>query len=144
MCRPTCEEMLTELEDAKDIFRMATPRPISSATFESGGLLTPAFARNVPRLSFLCGSGGLTAFSFGGVSRNAGVVASDDSSEVGYGWYPGIFARCCEASSAASLREIAEAFLWAVLKVNFDFGAKEAFVASSFSFSALMAYRQTH
>lgn len=38
---------------------------------------------------------------------------------------------------------MAEAFLWAVLKVNFDFGAKEAFVASSFSFNALMAYTQT-
>lgn len=86
MWSPACDEMFTEFEDAKDIFRMADPRPFSCAPFESGWLLTPAFARNVPKLSFLCGSVGLAAFSFGGVSRNAGVVASEDSSEVGYGW----------------------------------------------------------
>lgn len=78
--------MFTALEDANDIFRMADSRPFSCAPFESGAILTPAFARKVPKLSFLCGSMGLAAFSFGGVSRYAGVLASDESSEVGNGW----------------------------------------------------------
>lgn len=37
--------------------------------------------------------------------------------------------RCADAISAASVREMADGFLRAVLKVNFDFGANVARVS---------------
>ena len=53
--------------------------------------------------------------------------------------YPGRDRRCWDASSAASLRDIADAFLRAVLKENLDFGTKTARISISFSFRAFMA-----
>ena len=47
--------------------------------------------------------------------------------------------RWADASSAASVREMADAFLRVVLNVNLAFGANAARVSLSFSDSALMA-----
>jgi hypothetical protein len=66
------------------------------------------------------------------------VVAIDDSfDERRPGPRPG---RDCAASSAASLNEIAELFLFVVLNLNLLFGANLARASSNFSVSALMAY----
>lgn len=64
------------------------------------------------------------------------MVAIEDSSDGGSGRYPGRDMRCAEASSAASLRDIAEEFF---LKANLDFGISLVRVVASSSFRALIA-----
>lgn len=56
--------------------------------------------------------------------------------------YPITFGRCCAASSAASVSEMADAF-FRVLKLNFALGARAVRVSWSFSERALMAWMLT-
>lgn len=63
----------------------------------------------------------------------------DEAGEVFPDWYPGTFLRFCAASSAASLSEMADGFLRAVLKENLGRGANWALVSANFSWSALIA-----
>ena len=72
------DEMLTEFKDAKDGLWILAICGSSEEDLESKGLLTPAFARKVPRQSFLGGSEGRMLVSFGGVSRYVGVVANEE------------------------------------------------------------------
>lgn len=131
--------MFTELDDAKDGLRIFATCGACETFLVSGRFLVPAVARNVPKLICLGGSVGFGFSSLGGVSRYAGVVANEELSEISLGRYPGILERCCNASSAASLSDIAEEFFRAVLNVNLDLGANDAFVSSSFSFRAFIA-----
>jgi hypothetical protein len=73
--------------------------------------------------------------------RLAGVVAIDDSLEEPMPEILGGSRRCFAASSAASLIETADEFFWVVLNLNFDLGANLERVSSSFSSSALIAWR---
>lgn len=77
----------------------------------------------------------------GGDLKLNGVVATEDSfDEEPPGVGTGGLIRCCAASSAASLTEMAELFLFVVLNLNRLFGANLVRAASSFSVRALMAY----
>lgn len=137
ICTLECEEICTEVEDAKDIFRIAWPGVfLDSTSFVS----TPAAFKKLPKLPRRSGFGrATTPFSFiGGVIDSDGVVAAEDgpgdeSLECG-GTRD---ARCCIASSAASVREIAELFFFMDdLNENLDLGARAVRVCSSFSYNA--------
>ena len=82
----------------------------------------------------------LVSISPGGDLKLNGVVATEDSfDEDPPAVKPGGWSRCCAASSAASLIETAESFLFVVLNLNLLFGAYLARAASRFSESALTA-----
>lgn len=62
-----------------------------------------------------------------------GVVTDEDSAEEASFGFLKSLARCCIASSAASLNEMAEPFFFNVdLNANLDFGARAFRVLSSF------------
>lgn len=81
------------------------------------------------------------AGSGAGERGSVGVGANEDALEVSFDAKPGTWRRCFEASSAASFREMADAFLRGKpdLKANFWRGANVVWIFWNLSVRALMA-----